>query len=120
MSKGGKPFNMPEDQKAKERPTPSKEPSVDETLKDYHHRAMESVKLMVKKQMLASHAAANEVVARREAKSQLLALHLGCLPEKWDEKTAGTKESIMWAQTLGFNKAVDLMEQKLREMYGKT
>lgn len=46
----------------------------------------------------------SETTNYKEAKAQLLALHLGCLPKP--EKNYGE-----------FKRAVDLMEQKLREMY---
>lgn len=107
MSKGGKPFNMPEDQKAKERPTPSKEPSVDELSVD---------------QILEVYPEFNSYHDWKTwAKPKLLALHLGCLPDR-KQPLRGIDVQIENAATLqsraGFNAALDLMEQKLREMYG--
>lgn len=78
--------------------TPSKEPSVDEILEDYA-RGLSAMPMP-------------QINPKTPAKSQLLALHLGCLKEK-------PEEYDLWGADLqiGFDRAQDLMEQKLREMY---
>lgn len=99
-------------------PTPSKEPSVDEI-----DDIIGTIQFAARQFPTAKWTKFN-----KQAKAQLLALHLGCLPGKmavpinvrsFNNGMSGvTTNPYKEGEIKGHNSAVDLMEQKLREMYG--
>lgn len=105
-------------------PTPSKEPSVDDLDEFFTEELRKQYQAGLDRKVTPDlHYEA--VLAR--IKAQLLALHLGCLPDKRDTKEAETSSELLRtlrgnsdnvrAQKVGFNSAIDLMEQRLRALY---
>lgn len=95
-------------------PIPSKEPSVDEILDNLEGYLVAYYSYKPPQTWSKS--------LKGRTKAQLLALHLGCLPEKIKSEEiqlipTGTDRDYA-RYCAGFASAIDLVEQKLREMYG--